>query len=380
MGRQRVFGAALLLVSGLVFAVGDANAATSPSNLDCAVQVVSKWTLLQQANETVVVSVNAMNLGGMVPAARAGYGGLLLLGSRAPSVIATTLTALQRMTPNHYPMMVMTDEEGGGVMRLNNLVAPFPWPQTMGATMTPYQITTIGQRVGSTLNSLGVNTDLAPVLDLDARAVWPGATNPDGMRSFGAAPLKASVDAIAFMKGLAQANVTAVVKHFPGLGGSSGNTDYGPATTKPWATLQSTALIPFERAIASGVTAIMLSNAIVPGLTTLPASLSPAVISVLRTTLGFQGLIMTDSLSAGAIGVLGQSGGAAAVRALQAGADQILFNVSNSVSASLAAARSISSAILSAVKGGTLSQATLEAAAAQVLAARSVLTCTTSST
>ena len=369
-----------MLAATMLSGVGARAASGAPTNLQCAVQVVSSWTLARQANETIVVSVNAMNLGAMVPAARAGYGGLLLLGSRAPTVIASTIGALQRKTPDHYQMMVMTDEEGGGVMRLNNLVGEFPWPQVMGRTMTPHQIRGVAQRVGGQLAAMGVNTDLAPVLDLDGRAVWPGATNPDGMRSFGAAPLKTGVQGTAFMQGLTRAGVTAVVKHFPGLGGSSGNTDYGPATTKPWATLKTSALIPFEKAIAGGASAVMLSNAIVPGLTSVPASLSPEVVSVLRNDLGFQGLIMTDSLSSGAIGALHLSVAAATVRALQAGADQVLFNSSSSVAGSLAAARSVSMAIVAAVTTGTLPRANVIDAAAHVLATRNDLTCATTTT
>ena len=369
----------LSLLASLTVGVGGHAGAASATNsaLQCATQIVSVWPIAQQANETVVVPVDAMNLGGMVPAARAGFGGLLLLGSRAPSVMATTMIALQRKTPSHYPMMVMTDEEGGGVRRLQNLVGPFPWPQDMGRTMTPRQIMAVGARVGAALSAVGVNTDLAPVVDLDARRVWPGPANPDGLRSFGAAPLKTSVDAIAFMGGLSSANVLAVVKHFPGLGGSNTNTDYGPAATKPWSVLQRTGLIPFERAIAAGAAAVMLSNAVVPGLSTVPAGLSPEVVAALRNDLGFQGLIMTDSLSAGAISALHLTVPAAAVRALSAGVDQILFGGASSVTTSLATAQAISTAIQAAVANGTLPVARLIDAAAHVLAAHNVMSCAT---
>jgi len=369
----------LSLLASLAFGVGGhaGTASATSSTLQCATQIVSAWPIAQQANETVVVPVDAMNLGGMVPAARAGFGGLLLLGSRAPSVMATTITALQRKTPSHYSMMVMTDEEGGGVRRLQNLVGPFPWPQDMGRTMTPHQIRAVAVSVGKALSAVGVNTDLAPVVDLDARRVWPGPTNPDGLRSFGAAPLKTSVDAIAFSGGLTSANVLAVVKHFPGLGGSNTNTDYGPAVTKPWSVLQRTGLIPFERAIAAGAAAVMLSNAVVPGLSTVPAGLSPEVVAALRNDLGFQGLIMTDSLSAGAISALHLTVPTAAVRALTAGVDQILFGGASSVANSLATAQAISTAIQAAVANGTLPVARLIDAAAHVLVARNVVSCTT---
>jgi beta-N-acetylhexosaminidase len=112
----------------------------------------------------------------------------------------------------------------------------------------------------------------------------------------------------------------------------------------------------------------------------LPAALSPVVVQVLRTTLGFKGLIVTDSLSAGAISALHLAVPAASVAALIAGDDLILFGSPASVPASLALAAKISNAIVSAVSNGTLARTTLEAAAAQDLAARNQLTCSTTTT
>jgi beta-N-acetylhexosaminidase len=187
-------------------------------------------------------------------------------------------------------------------------------------------------------------------------------------------PAIAATDGTAFMNGLAK-SVTAVVKHFPGLGYSTRNTDYGPAATLTWSKLQSTGLVPFKQAIASGAQAVMLSNAHVPGLSPLPSSLSPEVVKVLRQTLGFQGLIVTDSLSSGAIGALHLAEPAASVAALQAGADLILFGSPTSVAKSLDLAGRISSAIVAAVTNGSLSQSALVDAAAHVLATRTAVSC-----
>jgi beta-N-acetylhexosaminidase len=287
---------------------------------------------------------------------------------------------LQRERPGHYAWMVMTDDEGGGVERVTNLVGDFPWPQTMGKNLKAAQITAIARRVGTALFAAGVNTDLAPVLDVDARAQYPGAANPDGFRSFSGVATIAASDGSAFMKGLQQAGVLSVVKHFPGLGYSTRNTDYGPATTLSWAKLQSTGLVPFRQAIADGATAVMMSNARIPGLTSLPAGLSPVVVRYLRTTLGFQGLIVTDSLSAGAISALHLAEPAASVAALSAGDDLIVFGSPTSVAASLTLAAKISTAIVNAVAKGTLSKSTLIAAAAQDLASRNQLTCSSTTT
>jgi beta-N-acetylhexosaminidase len=226
----------------------------------------------------------------------------------------------------------------------------------------------------------GVNTDLAPVLDVDARAQEPGATNPDGYRSFSGEPAVAAKDGTAFMKGLDEAGVLSVVKHFPGLGYATRNTDYGPANTLSWAKLQSTGLVPFRQAINSGAAAVMMSNARVPGLSSLPAGLSAVVVQALRTTLGFTGLIVTDSLSAGAISALHLAEPAASVMAIAAGDDLILYGSPASPSASLALAAKISTAIVNAVDAGMISRATLVSAAAQVLAARNQVACPSSIT
>lgn len=352
-----------------------APSASSSPTLACQSNVVANWTTAQLANETIALSVNALNIGAMGPAARAGYGGLILFGTAAPPKFAAIVATLQRETPSKYAMIIMTDQEGGGIERVTNLVARLPWAQTMGKNLTPAQISQQGRRVGLSMMAAGINTDLAPVLDVDGRAVYPGARDPDGFRSFSGIASVVASDGVAFMNGLRQAGVTSVVKHFPGLGGSTGNTDYGTAATLPWSTLKKSGLLPFEAAINAGATAVMVSNARVPGLSALPSSISPTVIAVLRQQLGFNGLIATDSLSAGALGALGLGVPGAAVKALQAGADLILGGTAASSSAALALAQATSKAIQRAVASGTLARATLVAAATHVLAAENPQIC-----
>jgi beta-N-acetylhexosaminidase len=377
---MRFLTCVVVLSGAFVVGAGATESRTAATNLACATQIVSSWTTAQLANETIAIPVEATNVGGLAPAARAGYGGVLLFGAAAPASMPAILATLQRERPNHYAWMVMTDEEGGGVERLTNVVGSFPWAQTMGKNLDRAQIRAIGRRVGTALLAAGVNTDLAPVLDVDGRAQVPGATNPDGYRSFSGVSSIAANDGSSFMWGLQDAGVTAVVKHFPGLGYSTGNTDYGPAATLSWAKLQSTGLPPFLEAIANGATAVMLSNARNPGLTPLPASLSPVVVKYLRTTLEFKGLLVTDSLSAGSISALHLSVPAASVVALATGDDLILFGSPTSLAASLTLAGQISDAIVNAVTQGTLDKSTLIAAAAQDLAVRNQLTCSPTTT
>ncbi len=375
VGASRAVGADRAPAESLARHAGDLRPAVAGATLACAEGVVATWPLARVVNETISVSVSAQQIGAMAPAARAGYGALLLFGTTAPAGFASTVATLQRETPAHEAMLIMSDQEGGGVERLTNLIATLPWAQTMGKNLTAAQITAEGIRVGRSMIAAGVNTDLAPVLDVDGRAEVPSATNPDGYRSFSGVAAVAATDGVAFAKGLTLAGVTAVVKHYPGLGGASGNTDYGPAATRPWSVLQSGGLVPFERALRAGVGAVMVSNATVPGLSALPASVSPVVIATLRQRLGFNGLIMTDALSAGAISAVHLSVPAASVRAISAGVDLVLNGSPTSAAASLAVARATSLAIERSITSGALALSTVRLAAAEVLATRNAPAC-----
>ena len=368
-------GVAALGAGTASVATPHASTTTASTNLTCATQVVSTWSLTHVARETVVLSAQASWLASLTSAAAQGYGGFILFGASAPSALPSTLKSLRRLEPDHLTPMIMTDDEGGGIIRFPNLVGQWPWPQVMGSTMTPAQIFAKGESVGAAIARAGLNVDLAPVADVDGRAVWPGEYNPDGLRSFGGSPSKDALDVTAFATGLLYSHVVAVVKHFPGLGGTSPDTDYGPARTKSWSLLQTTGLVPFRAAIRAGVSAVMMSNASVPGLTTLPAGLSAPAVLALRHQLGFRGLIMTDALGAGAISALHLSISQASVAAIKAGVDQVLASNPSTPSQALQTASSQTAAIVAAVEHGTLTRATLVGAAGQVLASTNALTC-----
>lgn len=352
-----------------LLALWPVTAATANSTaLQCATQIVSSWSTDQLAREVVVVSVTATSTSIMTQAAQLGFGGLLVFGSTAPEDFANTLHRLPSEQPRHLAMAVMSDDEGGGVIRASNVVGTWPWPQDMARTMSAQQIRALGARVGARMAAAGLTMDLAPVADVDGRAEWPSASNPDGLRSFGGNPNVDAVDATAFAQGLASAGVVATLKHFPGLGGASANTDDAKATTQSWARLQTSALTPFRAGIASGVGAIMMANASVPGLTPLPASLSPVAVAALRH-MGFSGLILTDALSAGAISFRHIGIGDAAVSAIAAGDDEVLAGTPRSPAAGLATAMTMANAISAGVGRGSISHHTLVSAAAQVVAA-----------
>lgn len=222
------------------------------------------------------------------------------------------------------------------------------------------------------MRAIGITMDLAPVMDLDA-AFGPTAADPDGSRSFSDDPQIAAADGNAFAAGLATAGVVSVAKHFPGLHGNGDNTDLGPARTSPWDVLQQQGLVPFTAALDRGQPAVMLSNASVPGLSTLPASISPQVIGALRGQFGFDGLVLTDSLTAGAITKIGLTVPAAAAAALVAGADMVLYSADNVDAA--ATARGVVVAIEAAVADGSLPRAQLIDSVSRVMTAKHIDLC-----
>ncbi|RPE44349.1 beta-N-acetylhexosaminidase [Streptomyces sp. Ag109_O5-1] len=331
------------------------------------------WSNQRLAMLTIAVPVSETSVSGATSEVSAGAGGVVLFGSAAPSDLGSRLTTLKSHVPGHLGLLVMTDEEGGGIQRMANLVGSLPWAAYMGAHWTPAQIQQNVAKVAKKMAAAQVNMNLAPVVDVDGRNVAPSKTNPDGWRSFSGNTAVVSKAGVAYMNGMRDGGVIPVVKHFPGLGGSTYNSDFGPARTLPWSTLQKVGIPPFTAAIKAGAPAIMVSNNIVPGLGTNPASLSPTVISSeLRGKLGFKGLVVTDSLSAKAISGAGFTIPAAAVQALRSGADMVMFDLGSNVGSQTS---SIASAITNAVTGGKLARSRLIDAAGHVLAVRHVNLC-----
>jgi beta-N-acetylhexosaminidase len=355
-------------------ATATAGATATPTPPACSnASVLATWSVTQLAEQTIVIPVSETGVASIAPEVAAGAGGVILFGSAAPANLGVALRALDSSAPNGIAPLVMTDEEGGVVQRMANLVGSIPSAREMGATLSPAQIQAIATGVAQRMRAAGITMDLAPVVDLDA-GVGPNNSDPDGTRSFSLNPPTTSADASAFAAGLEAGGIIPVVKHFPGLGQASANTDVKPATTLPWTTLEGAGVVPFKDAIAAGAPAVMIANASVPGLTTLPASISPvAITDVLRDQLGFQGLVMTDSLSAGALVDIGYSVPKAVVAAISAGADMVLYTAAAAQVASLTT--TIVTSLVAAVTAGTLDRGRLESAASHVLTVKDIDLC-----
>jgi beta-N-acetylhexosaminidase len=336
---------------------------------------VARWATARLAASTVVVPASESDVSTVGTEVSHGAGGVILFGSTAPADLGTQLAALRRLVPGHRGLLVMTDEEGGGVQRMANLVGSLPWARYMGRHWTRAEIRARVAAVAGRMARVGVNTDLAPVVDVDGRNVPPGPADADGWRSFSGRTSVVAGDGVAYMRGLRDGGVLAMLKHFPGLGGASRNTDDGTAYTLPWPTLRTVGLPPFAAGIRAGAPAIMVSNAIVPGLTRLPASLSPAAIQgELVRRLQFSGLILTDSLTSGAIVQAGFHVPRAAVSAVGAGADMVMYNAATPAATNRIFDATVAAEV-AAVASGKLPRSRLVAAARATLTARDVDVC-----
>jgi len=269
-----------------------------------------------------------------------------------------------------YPLLLMTDQEGGSVRRLPGApVESEKWIGSRGtASGRAYQAGQAGSGAAASLLSYGLNVNLAPVLDV-YRA--PGDFDDQFQRSYSTSPQVVSTLGADFIRAQQQDGVAATAKHFPGLGAAtaSQDTDLEPVTVGvSKATLQSDDEYPYQAAIGAHVDLVMVSWATYPGLgSTLPAGLSPAIVQgQLRTRLGFQGVTITDAIGAGALAAYGSTQ-TRALMAAEAGMQLILASDSVSQGADCM------SALAAAFRDGKLSGAAFRATVAQILTLRSSL-------
>jgi beta-N-acetylhexosaminidase len=252
------------------------------------------------------------------------------------------------------PLLVALDQELGPVARLRGLVTPLP-TTAEALAMSPLEIELTGQLLGEEMLALGVNVDMAPVVD-----VVQGPNPVLAGRHLGGDPQVVGELGSAFLRGLRQAGVIAVPKHFPGHGRST--TDPHGVVTRidaPLADLEAVDFPPFDAVIAAGAAALMVGHPIYEAIDpNLPASLSPAVLALLRDRFHFDGVAVTDSLSMAGVAA-GREPGDLAVLALAAGEDLLLVVDPAQVEETVAA-------VVAAVAIGGLALARLQQASARV--------------
>lgn len=196
------------------------------------------------------------------------------------------------------PLIIAIDQEGGEVARLKAPVfTEFPGNP---AIKTPEDARQFAWITAAELHSIGVNMNYAPVLDV-TRPDVPGIM---AGRSFGSDPHQAALLGTTIIETLQQNGILAVAKHFPGIGRTVLDSHLDlPIVKEDLDTLETSDLIPFQAAIQSGVSGVMLSHILYEKLDPdWPASLSISIArDLLRTRMGYTGLVMTDDLDMGAI-------------------------------------------------------------------------------
>ncbi|MFO7620118.1 MAG: glycoside hydrolase family 3 N-terminal domain-containing protein [Bacteroidales bacterium] len=222
------------------------------------------------------------------------------------------------------PLIISMDAEWGLGMRLDN-IEKFPYQMTLGAIRNDSLIYLMGKAVADQCRRLGVHINLAPVADINNNPLNPVIN----YRSFGENRENVTTKAIMYMKGMQDNGVMATVKHFPGHGDTNTDSHYDlPVITHPVSRLDSVELFPFLNLINEGAGSVMTAHLNLPSLdptASLPSTLSPVIINdLLKTRLGFKGLVITDAMNMK--GVTKYFGpGEADARALAAGNDVIEF-------------------------------------------------------
>jgi len=268
----------------------------------------------------------------------------------------------------HYPLLLMTDQEGGLVRRLPG--PPYLSEKAIGEAPRPAAAArAAGRAAARNLARAGLNVNLAPVLDV-YRA--PGDFDDQFGRSYSSSPHEVSYLGADFIKAQQRAGVAATAKHFPGLGAAAAgqNTDQGPVTLPvSLGTLRATDEYPYQAAIRAGAKLVMVSWAVYPALgPAVPAGLSPAVVGgELRQRLGFPGVTITDALEAGALQAFGTIRHRATMAAA-AGMDLILCSAQRQGEGNQARI-----ALTKGYEHGTLHQAAFRAAVQRILALRASL-------
>jgi beta-N-acetylhexosaminidase len=358
--RGRIVTGALCAVAAGAFALGVALGDAPPPQPSAA----SRLSLGQLAGERVVVGFEgAKPPAALTKAVREGrVAGVVLFAANLPDRASTRrLIAALQATPRpaglRDPLLVMVDQEGGLVKRVGG--APSASARQMGARGAAFSRRQ-GGLTAANLRNLGINVDLAPVLDV-AR---PGGVIAETDRGFGSTAARVEETAVPFAEGLSDGGVAATAKHFPGLGSAGENTDFAVQRIGLSAgELRRVDEAPFRAFSEAGGEMVMLSTAIYPAFSPRPAAFAAPVASgELRTRLGFEGVSITDALESVAVREFGGPA-KAGLAAARAGVDLLLYT-------DLRSGIGAQKLLLRRLRAGTLSRAGFEASAGRVLRLR----------
>lgn len=362
----------------------------SKDALKWADKQLKQMSLEQKVGQLISVGVNATYLNQDSAAFNAlrhqivdnHVGGIILF--RGPVYESVVLVNRMQELAKH-PLLISADLEAGAGMRFDDTVN-FPWAMATAATGNPEYARRAGDVTAREARALGVYHVYAPVADVNNNAANPVIN----VRSFGEDPVAVGRFVAAFVEGVQNAGVIATAKHFPGHGDTAVDSHRGlPEIDVTRERLNSVELVPFRAAVNAGVGSVMDGHIALPKIDatvitplprdrkvgpidtdedgeiviekgTMPTTLSPKINAILRDDLQFDGLIVTDAMSMSGL-TLYFTQEEASVRALEAGADQLLKP---------ADADAAFRGVIAAVKNGRLTEQRIEQSARKILAAK----------
>lgn len=300
----------------------------SPSpEIDPLKETVKKMTAGEKVGQMVVVGLDGYTVDENARKMVTDYnvGGFIILGENVKNSsqllgLVNNLKSLN--SKNSTPLFIAVDGEGGNISRMPTEFHRIPTNRVIGNTGNYEFAFEIGRVVAYQLKSFGFNMDLAPVMDINSNPKNPVI----GDRSYGTNPDIVSRMGVKNMNGIQSENMISVLKHFPGHGDTSVDSHVGlPLVTNNLSRLESFELLPFEEGIINGADAVMTAHILLPKLDPdNPATMSKTILTnVLRNSLKFNGVIITDDMTMGAI-VKNYNIGEAAVKSINAGSDLIL--------------------------------------------------------
>ncbi len=324
------------LLAGGVATVSRPHRAVAAINLNSAQAAFNAMTEAQRVGQLFMVGSPASAVSAQTVTDIQSYhvGNVILTGRSSAGVAATAAVSAQLQAKADLnstagvPLFISTDQEGGQVQVLSGSgFSTIPTALTQG-TYAPATLRADATTWGGQLRAAGVTVDLAPVLDTVPSAAAAKTNPPIGayQREYGYDPTTVSNEGGAFAAGLGDAGVDATVKHFPGLGRVNANTDDSTGVTDTVTTRTDPYLQPFKNAVNAGAPFLMMSTAYYAKIDpSNPAAFSPTIVTgMVRGDLGFQGVIISDSL--GAAQVSGFAPGDRAIDFIQAGGDMALMN------------------------------------------------------
>ena len=264
---------------------------------------------------------------------------------------------LQDARSGELPLLIAIDEEGGPVVRMEDIVPPPPSQSEIGSTGDPAQARKWAKEIAGALRALGINLNFAPVADVG-----------DSERCYSADAEETARFVQEAVRGYAEENMLCTLKHFPGLGKGTSDTHLGTVVVDAdKETLEAEDLVPFRAAMekkAEDLFFVMVSHITYTALDgENPASFSPAIMtSLLREKMGWDGVVVTDDLEMGAADVF--SFDEMGVRAVEAGADLLL------VCHDYGHQQDVYNGLLKAVQSGRISEARIDESVRRILRAK----------